>query len=167
MPKPKANAPVDPYQFVATGVVYNVGVPAWASSTGTEVKSDLPKGTSVNDYDQWSWDVPNAGRSTIDADFDGRKNLIRVECFDFSDTHKACPDHLGVAVGMTEEGVIVALGQPDKSSIDGFDEVKTLTYQDVGVDLLLTRGKVYGIGIEQHPSGMRLFRRFVRHSMGI
>ncbi|HEY1562942.1 MAG TPA: hypothetical protein VGF71_18925 [Caulobacteraceae bacterium] len=161
---PKANAPAnwDPFQ-----AIYHVGVPAWASSTGTEVRSDLPAGTSANDYDQWSWDVPNAGSSNIVADFDRRKNLIGLHCFDFSDTHKACPDHLGVAVGMTEEAVIAALGMPDKSNIESADEVKTLTYQDVGMDVLLTRGRVYGIEIEQHAGGMRLFRRFVRHSTGI
>ena len=60
---PKING-ADAYQFVAAYRAYNVGVPAWASNTGAEVKSDLPPGKSVNDYDKGSWNIPNVGRAS-------------------------------------------------------------------------------------------------------
>ena len=108
--------------------------------------NQLPKGTTDEDYDEWSYEPSDV--SSINVKFDTKSNrVISVGCFDFSLTHSDCPPLLGVISGASEEALLKRLGKPTREVLD--QEAKTVHYDDLGAAFVLKRSRVYGFGLEK------------------
>lgn len=129
----------------------NVLVPGNASAAqpwerAPEVLSvkKIPDGKSVDDYQSWSYDGP----PRIDIEFDKASgNVTSVGCFGGAGI---CSPVLGISDGLSETDVRDRLGAATTERIDG--PSKIMEYRQLGVELYLTKGRVYMLVVRQFPS---------------
>lgn len=106
-------------------------------------KNAMPEDKKIEDFLAWSY---YTGEATVSVTFDAAgKRIESVSCLDLGEppSSAACPSLVGVTLNDTEEDVRRKLGQPFRSKLDGV--AKTIRYDNLGIELLLTKGKVYGI----------------------
>jgi hypothetical protein len=114
--------------------------------------NQLPKGTTDKDYDEWSYDPSSV--SSLNVKFDMKTDrVIGIGCFDFSSTHSDCPSILGVNSGDSEASLFRKLGKPTRQVVKS--GTKNVHYDDLGVDFVLGRAKVYGFGVRRDRSSPR------------
>jgi len=90
----------------------------------------------------------------IDVTFNPEKTaVIVIECYS-DDRLGRCPSIAGISDGASEQEVVRKLGKPERSSIEGV--TKSLYYSAVGVRLVLSKERVYMLGIND--------RRYKRRS---
>lgn len=101
-------------------------------------KQMMPAGKTEDDFSGWAYSP--AGDTTITVSFDKSDGVESISCMT---VHvNACPHLAGVAFGDTEEQVIHRLGRHHARYIlDGVS--KRLRYDDLGVEFLLTKDRVY------------------------
>jgi hypothetical protein len=120
----------------------------------SDPKNAMPADKSINDFYSWSYrpDSSVIGTGSITVMFAKVEKQVRsISCMD--DEFRpagVCPDLVGVAIGDSEEDVQRKLGEPMRFKRDGVS--KTLRYDDIGVEFLLTKGKVYQLRKVQ-PNG--------------
>ena len=110
---------------------------------GRDPKNALPNGTSIDSF--WTWSYPREG-GRIDVKFsesDGKTE--RISCFSLGFT--MCPSIYGVSIGQSESAVLAGLGTPDKETF--VSNAKELEYEDFGLTLTLTQGRVYIIALHR------------------
>ncbi len=135
----------------AAATVGSIAAPAPAEDTAAVPSSApegprilLPANRRIEDFDYWLYDLgPKSGQdSRLRVQFDHANALVKlVSCVyidDQSDT--ICPPLAGIAAGATEDRVRLMLGTPTSVTLNGLN--KTLAYEDLGVNYVLTKGKV-------------------------
>lgn len=103
-------------------------------------KAPLPGG-ALQKYDDWNY---NIGPDQIIVVFDAKsKKATSIYCRQMSNVARAskCQPILGLMVGSSEDDVRAALGVPDHQRITSV--FKSMTYSRAGVELLLTKRRVY------------------------
>ena len=116
----------------------------------------MPAGRTIYSFDHWTYGLRTSLSST-DIEFKNGK-VSSAACF-VDGTNGSCLSLYDVRVGDTEEQLVTRLGQPTKTSLS--DEVKTITYSDLGAEFFLKRAQVYGLKVTGKPkSFMALVRRY-------
>jgi hypothetical protein len=118
----------------------------WPGAGWQEVihTKDVKKGQRVQDYREWSYENDDQ-HSRIDVTFNPQKTaVIVIECYS-DDRLGRCPSIAGISDGASEQEVVRKLGKPERSSIEGV--TKSLYYSAVGVRLVLSKERVYMLGI--------------------
>jgi hypothetical protein len=107
---------------------------------GTYVPGEIPEDKKIVDYDEWYYEIdrrvsfePKSGR------------VIEIGCSTqkVKPDYSECPPLLGISLGDTESYVISQLGEPTKQEVPGL--IKTLRYDDLGVEFTLKQERVTGI----------------------
>jgi hypothetical protein len=122
----------------------------YSTDRDAEPKNAMPAGKRVEDFNEWVYFDAKVGlsESTVHVTFDPRTNeLVSVSCVDnaepVSGARHPCPAFLGVQDGDSEDQLREKLGKYSQQRFDG--PLKTVRYDDLGVDFVLKRGRVYAI----------------------
>jgi hypothetical protein len=113
----------------------------------------MPVGKTVADFYEWSYPLRDAtdARANMYVDFDRATKIVEhIDCVDFTDVQHLCGPLAGIGVGDTEEHVKERLGKPDRYQLDG--ATKTLSYDGVGIEYRLTKGRVYYLRLSRTES---------------
>ena len=126
-------------------------------------KNALPEGKSINDYNEWGYDMTEDGATSVQVTFDaGKRSVQRVSCIDI-DHSKAphCAALADIQSGGAEEQVTARLGRPNRFKLDGVS--KTISYDDLGVEFILTKGHVYYLTLfKGGGQEFDMFKRYLR-----
>ena len=102
--------------------------------------SEPPGGSALKQFDEWHYDF-RPDRVTVDFDPE-TKMATSVLCEEWQKDRKSkCKPILGITVGSTEEDVVSKLGPPAKQDIT--EVFKSMSYPEEGIELMLTKGRVY------------------------
>lgn len=109
----------------------------------------VPVGADLDTYHKWSYDNGSGSISHLDISFDATSGRVsRVDCFDRSDSPTGyCSRLLGTGVGDPDARIVTVLGAPTRQVIDDKSGVKTMDYDDLGVEFLLARQHVYALSV--------------------
>lgn len=135
--------------------------PVFDTDAGVEPKAAMPAGKRINDFDGWGYHLGPA--ASINLEFDHRTGKVKsISCTDFGKMPPyACTPLSGIAVGDTEEHVQDKLGKPTRHKLDGVS--KTIRYDDLGVEFILAKGKVYMLTILSERAGaLAILSRYLR-----
>lgn len=135
----------------------------WSRAYWTDKKANpknaMPEDKKINDYSEWSYDLGQKGEGSgsIGVAFYQPKNRVKsISCM--GDT---CPSLASVAIDDTEEQVQHKLGKPNRYKRDGVS--KTLRYDDIGVEFILTKGRVYHLTLlEERGNAFVIMRRYLQ-----
>jgi hypothetical protein len=180
-----ANVPI---QGNKAEVLYRLGYPpevlgetkkdengVWQRVYQTDPKVDpknaMPEDKKVQDYDGWVYPINGDGTRSVTVDFDARSsNVETVTCMDdFSGPpppksfvlDSPCAPLLGVVINATEEEVVRRLGRNYRYQLNGV--TKNLLYKDVGVEVVLTKGRVYMLKLHRaRGDDGAVFKRYAR-----
>lgn len=125
----------------------------------------MPANTKVENYNEWIYFDPKVGLggTSIRVAFEpSTSNVLSISCVDLEgvEAHHPCPPLTGVADGDTEEQVKEKLGKFSRAWHDG--PYKTIRYDDIGVEFVLRREKVYALRDYRARSGYpSMFLRFL------
>jgi hypothetical protein len=142
-------------------VLYSRGKPDYFLESSDVVFNDGSKAkalklvegaTTASDYEHWGYRLSaakfNAG-TTIDLTFDKKTHtLTKITCTSLP-MDRLCPTLRGLKDGDSEEDIIRQFGKSSMAHIDKESHVKTISYDDVGVEFLLQRRKIYILGIHE------------------
>ena len=104
----------------------------------SDPKQAMPPGKTEADFPGWTYSP--ADDMTITVSFDNSNGVENISCM--TGHENACPHLAGVAFGDTEEQVFHKLGRHHaRYMLDGVS--KTLRYDDLGVEYVLTKDRVY------------------------
>lgn len=120
---------------------------AWLGAPKPEIKYGLgdPQHITHKASDEiWRYEYTN--RSEFIYFSGGRVSKIR--CIS---RYSQCPGILGVPGDTDESGVYLRMGEPDY--INYLNDVKTITYSDIGLKFIMSRYKIIGIEIYKSNSG--------------
>ena len=119
-------------------------------------KNEIKKEGGIKNFFNWEYQFPE---SEFFLEFDLKKKLIQIRCLDIRVTKKAFRDdgiklseqcHIaGIHTQSSEDEVIEILGKPSKESLNTKSYVKTMTYKERNLELLLSGKKVYYIVIRK------------------
>lgn len=115
----------------------------------TDPKQAMPPGKSEDDFSAWAY-TP-ADDVTITVSFDKSNRVESISCM--TGHENACPNLAGVAFGDTEEQVFHKLGRYHvRYKLDGVS--KTVRYDDLGVEYVLTKDRVYTLTLLATPPSL-------------
>jgi hypothetical protein len=141
------------YKLGDPPIVYANQAPG-ASGSGalyTDPQKDpaVPAGADLDSYHKWSYDNGSGSASHLDISFDAEPGRVsRIDCFDRSDSPTGyCSRVLGAGVGDPDSRIVTLLGMPTRQSIDDKSGVKTMDYDDLGLEFLLARQHVYALSL--------------------
>jgi hypothetical protein len=102
----------------------------------------LPPGSALEEYDEWHYSF---GPDRVTVGFDpASRTAISVTCTKWKgDSGSKCRPILGVSTGSLEADVVSALGPPETQKLTYI--WKNIAYQSLGLNLMLTKGKVYSM----------------------
>jgi hypothetical protein len=108
----------------------------------------MPPNTKIENYSEWIYFDPKIGLggTSIRVAFDSSSNeVVSVSCVDLEgvEARHPCPSLAGVFDGDTEDQVKEKLGKFSRAWHDG--PYKTIRYDDIGVEFVLRREKVYAL----------------------
>jgi len=112
---------------------------------GSDPRNLMTEGTDINDYPEWAYPFGDLG-ARINIAFDGDE-VSAVSCYSPPERGYSldCGSLFGVSVGDTEDTLVGVLGPPDRSMLDGV--AKRIRYDDIGVEFMLTRSRIYMISV--------------------
>jgi hypothetical protein len=118
----------------------------------------MPSTTKVEDYDEWVYEEPSGNvRLTVEFNKSGLVESLEL----FSDNRPwGWGPIAGLHKGDSEEKVLRWFGQPSGRYLDGVS--KKIEYRDLGIEVLLTKGRVYMITIKGPQEKAAVFRHFIR-----
>ena len=117
-------------------------------------KNVLPADKHIEDFREWSY---SKGPVTETIRFNASGTAIEsVSCMELQDDPQGlCPPIASVATGDTEEQLKHKLGEHHfRYRMDGVS--KTIRYDDFGIEILLTKDKVYGLTLLRDRSDTKL-----------
>jgi len=123
------------------------GAPAiYVTIKNADPKDSLPPGKRIEDFDEWTYQVGKDTdlETTMHVEFDPASSKVdSIYCIDLreGDTYRLCPSLAGVKDGDSEDQVKDKLGKFTRSRHDGL--LKTVRYDDLGVEFVLRRERVY------------------------
>ena len=139
---------------------FNTETRRWAQRVFTtdravDPRDALPEGKRIDDYNEWEFHVPGTagdepGQSSLRVTFSkDTDHVVEVSCVDMLKRPDICPALAGIRAGDSEERVRSVLGSPTHLSFESVN--KTIRYDDLGVEFVLTRGYVYGLTLFNAP----------------
>lgn len=153
-------------------VAYALGQPTsvarpedWELKDGTiwkGVVTDVPKQEVENHKQRFkgfvNWRYEGYADRRIDVDFDkDTKVVTSIGCYVNPDATSRGPCWVnGISVGSSESEVTERLGQPTRSSIDAYSNIKTLEYDNWNMEVFLSKRVVYYIKVHAKSEGQRL-----------
>ena len=132
--------------------------PVYYTDPKHEPNESMPDGKVIDDFDEWVYgDGPQDFTVGFSAD-----RVRSLTCMDDSPSRAStnCNAVAGVSIGDSEERVRQLLGKPTRYKYDGV--TKTISYDDIGLEFVLTKGRVYMITVKDGMGGVsHVLRRFV------
>jgi hypothetical protein len=129
------------YRLGAPTSVIGAPVDGWApvyTPGSTDPKQAIPTGKSESDFPSWGYNPDND--TTVTVEFTDTNGVDNISCM--TGHARGCPMLAGVAFDDTEEEVIRKLGRHHaRYMLNGVS--KRLRYDDIGVEFLLTKDRVY------------------------
>lgn len=119
----------------------------WAS---VKDPTKLDTGESIFDYPEWAF--PEAGKVTVDIDFDKPNGkVVSISCYQITDAIEdlnpyVCDPLSGIRVGTSEADLKKRLGTPDAEAIDN---TKEIVFRKYNARFILERQKVYYIELRE------------------
>ncbi len=110
--------------------------------------ADAARADTVTDRDgAWKYSGTNP-QSHFDVYFDAKTGrTYAIDCFDVLEPSTSfCPALLGIWIGDSESKVAAILGEASRKAVG--NGIKTLSYDDVGIVMRLSKQQVYGIQIQ-------------------
>lgn len=147
-------------------VIYYLGKPAAVElrkpidlkdlgSEGVIKQTEIPKDRRLESYNVWFYPVGNGMFAFDNAHPNlglvfGKETgtLIAIGCVSFN-MNRSCPDINRITDGSGEEEVLKQFGNPSESRIDNYSYVKTIVYDNLGVEFMLIKRRVYSVRIYQ------------------
>lgn len=139
------------------GPVVEAGPPGDGWGQGRRVytvngpKSDqnaMPDGKSTSDYDAWVYSDDDSTDESFYFDRAGR--VKEVSCVTFGTNMFACGPVAGIW-SLDPEEKVLRLGKPSFVKLD--NGTKTIRYDDIGLEVWLTKAKVYAIRVMRSKGG--------------
>jgi hypothetical protein len=130
----------DPSSIEMDGKTINVRTLYWTSGAPAPVNA-MPMGKRISDFSGWSYSR-SRGEAAFEVEFDRSGRVIALECTAKGGTPYACGPVAGIRNTDTEE-TVRRMGRPTREELDGV--TKLMAYDDIGVQFLLTKGRVYRI----------------------
>jgi len=148
----QVNGPPEKGEFGWWQKVYSV-------NAATNDLDAMPANTKVQDYEEWSYEEPNSQtRFTVKFNKTGVVGSLELYCD--SSVRYGWGPVAGIRCGDSEEE-IRRLGEPTRQKIDGVS--KTIEYSDLGLEVILSKGKAYMVRINGVPTNASgVFWRFLR-----
>jgi hypothetical protein len=150
---------------------YGLGLALYSTeANGDGSLPSMPDGKRIDDFDVWGYSRHGKSETvTVNVTFDHvTHGVSEVSCFDMSDdpdSTASCPPLLGVLMGMNEEAVVNRFGQGARSQLDG--PSKTISYEDLGLEIVLSKNRVYGLKLlRTRGTKFDLMRRYV-HTLSV
>lgn len=109
----------------------------------------IPNGKTIDDFDDWSYSTSGLTAAATSGDVAVtfvKGNVATIRCLNFGG-RGACSQMVGVEPTTSEEELLRIFGEPSSAKIDKDSGVKTMRFDDVGVEVLLRRGAVYAVEI--------------------
>lgn len=142
--------------------------PIFFTDRQLDPKNSIPEGMQPEDYHEWQYPAgdPLSAGPYVSVEFDTTGVVKSISCYDTSPSGIHCPSLIGVSIGSTEEQVVDLLGAPDRSSLEGV--TKTMSFDDVGIELFLSKRRVYLISLLNTPrSRASILQRYLRSRLAI
>jgi hypothetical protein len=133
--------------------------PVYYTDPKHDPKNSMPDGKVIDDFDEWVYG--GDGPQDFTVGFSAGK-VRSLTCMDDSpsSTSTNCNAVAGVSISDSEERVRQLLGKPTRYKYDGV--AKTISYDDIGLEFVLTKGRVYMITVMGGTgSASNVLRRFV------
>jgi hypothetical protein len=135
------------------------------TKANADPNNSMPTGKHVEDFDEWAYPMGDQSHGNISTEvrFDhSTSNVIDISCVETVDTlSHPCKSLAGINVGDTEEIVLQRFGPPYRSTIDGV--AKTIRYDDLGIEVVLTRGKVYTLTLlNERANAVTILKRYLQ-----
>jgi hypothetical protein len=111
--------------------------PEWKGFLKVIDTKNLDKGKSVQDYSDWSYVI---AEGNINVAFGISGGVAAIQCYS-KDKLFRCPSLAGIKDGDRETETVHALGNPSEAKFSGI--TKSLTYNDLGIQLTLEKEAVY------------------------
>jgi hypothetical protein len=111
--------------------------------TATAGPTMIPKGKTIEYFDDWNW---NLGEESVGVVFDPKTKLITsINCYvnDENTSYPNCSGIGSITAGDSEDSVIGRLGQPDRVDFPERATTKTLIYDDISLEVDLSKREVY------------------------
>jgi hypothetical protein len=123
-------------------------------------QNTIPEGKTISDFDVWSYPGKDVG--DLSVEFDKRGKVSELSCLSFADNPFACGLVAGLWITDPEEHVL-RLGKPTRVVLDG--TTKMMRYDDIGLEVWLTKAKVYSLQIRSPTGGEGAFLSRYLHSL--
>ena len=143
---------IDLYEFAGWQRVYTV-------NAEPNDQNRMPDGKRITDYLEWEYEIESEPtRLTVVFGQNGRVKSLSIYC---TVGRYACWDPIAGIESADEEEKVLQLGDPRQVKIES--ATKTVTFEDLGITVFLTKGKAYMIRIDgpQEP-GSKHVARFLR-----
>ena len=142
-------------------VRYALGQPKWVvgvSTVDTNLPGDyfplydvaatsgpnmLPKKLKATDFDIWSWEQ---GSESVGVIFNSKTKRVKsVDCavVENDTNYGLCSGINSISIGDDEDEVVRLFGTPDHIDFPTGGVTKTITYDDIGLEVRLSKRKVY------------------------
>ena len=117
----------------------------------------MPNDKTIDDFDDWVYGNDSV---TFTVGF-AHDKVRRLTCMNDSGANlSSCGMVAGVSIGDSEESVRHKLGRPTRHEYAGTS--KTISYDDIGLDIGLEKGKVYLIAVgDRNRVESAIVRRFL------
>lgn len=106
--------------------------------TGNDPVNAMPKGKTINDYDEWSF---NKDGYRVEVEFDKRQNKVETISCMADDGEGVCPGIMGIVTGDDEDAITNQLGKADLFQYVGTS--KSYRWLGLGIDVSLVERKAY------------------------
>ena len=123
-------------------------------------RNAMPEGKRHEDYHFWNYEARQSYEADVTIKFDAHDRVENVSCIRLEDARGTCSPLFGVRLDDSEEAVVARLGNPTSANLDGV--AKFLTYEDIGAEYTLTRGRVYRMRLrrDKGPAAPLIIRYF-------
>ena len=147
-------APPDPTsKFQGSQRIYYTSVPQ-------NDKNAIPAGSKIQDFAEWAYEKAH-GNARLYVRFSPSGQVEKVGWYSPSQDPTDWGPVIGIHNGDPEEVVLDLLGKPGSSTVK--DVSKTLHYRDLGLTIILTKGRAYSMALAPREKGeWPIIRHFLR-----